>query len=552
MLDVCWSWEASMNRFGLRVWTLTAAACVLLGRPGVAWGQAAAPDPAGSLRDSVRELQEQVRQLQAAVSELRSEAAQYRSETMALHRELARRAPDAEQTGQQPASQPGGELSADTAGPAPAEAPSDEPASPPANQEDKRGTNQTTDRRLATLEEQYQLLTGKVDEQYQDKVESASKYRVRLSGIVLLNLFSNVGTVRNLDIPIFAEPTPRGSSGGSFGGTLRQSQLGVEVFGPEVAGARTRADLRVDLAGGFENTVNGVNAGLLRLQTGTMRFDWQRTSIVAGQDSLFFSPGSPTSFASLAIPALSYAGNLWSWTPQVRAEHRFSVGESSDIVLQGGILDPVTGDPPGDVYYRPPQAGELSRQPAYAARIAWQHKLFGQPLTVGTAGYYSRQNYAVSGNGDGWAGMSDWNLPLGPLFSVSGKFYRGRAVGGIGGGVGQSVLFTEPPLYNYLEVHPLDSMGGWSQLKFRPSSKLEFNTAFGQDNPFAFEVRAVPGATGYLAGAVVRNRGSFGNVIYRPRSDVVLSAEYRYLRTFALNNHDWTAHQVNLMMGVLF
>jgi len=33
----------------------------------------------------------------------------------------------------------------------------------------------------------------KVDEQYQTKVESASKYRMRLSGIVLLNLFSNWG-----------------------------------------------------------------------------------------------------------------------------------------------------------------------------------------------------------------------------------------------------------------------------------------------------------------------------------------------------------------------
>jgi len=41
-------------------------------------------------------------------------------------------------------------------------------------------------------------------------------------------------------------------------------------------------------------------------------------------------------------------------------------------------------------------------------------------------------------------------------------------------------------------------------------------------------------------------------VILRPRSDILFSAEYRYLRTFAINNHDWTAHQVNLMMGVLF
>ena len=55
----------------------------------------------------------------------------------------------------------------------------------------------------ASLDEEYQLLSGKVDEQYQTKVESASKYRMRLSGIVLLNLFSNVGTVNNADIPSY-------------------------------------------------------------------------------------------------------------------------------------------------------------------------------------------------------------------------------------------------------------------------------------------------------------------------------------------------------------
>jgi len=39
------------------------------------------------------------------------------------------------------------------------------------------------------------LLAAKVEDQYQSKVESASKYRVRLSGIALMNLFSNQGAV---------------------------------------------------------------------------------------------------------------------------------------------------------------------------------------------------------------------------------------------------------------------------------------------------------------------------------------------------------------------
>ncbi len=60
------------------------------------------------------------------------------------------------------------------------------------------------DVRVGHLEEEQQLLSGKVDEQYQTKVESASKYRVRFSGVVLFNLFSNQGTVDNMDVPTLA------------------------------------------------------------------------------------------------------------------------------------------------------------------------------------------------------------------------------------------------------------------------------------------------------------------------------------------------------------
>ena len=55
---------------------------------------------------------------------------------------------------------------------------------------------------------------------------------------------------------------------------------------------------------------NGVNSGLVRLRTATMRLDWKNTDVVVGQDQLFFAPNSPTSFASLIVPALSYSGQL--------------------------------------------------------------------------------------------------------------------------------------------------------------------------------------------------------------------------------------------------
>jgi len=167
-----------------------------------------------------------------------------------------------------------------------------------------------------------------VDDQYQTKVESGSKYRLRLSGMVLLNLFTNRGAVTTADLADWVDGPDALGRANSTDLSLRQSQIGLEVFGPEVAGAKTRGDVQVDFAGGFPRTVNGITAGLMRLRTGTIHLDWAHTSVVAGQDSPFFSALSPTSFATVAEPAFAYAGNLWTWTPQVRVEHRLTLTET--------------------------------------------------------------------------------------------------------------------------------------------------------------------------------------------------------------------------------
>ena len=515
------------------------AGLLLWSTVGVAQEPARATETSSaSLDDSVRELREQIRELQAAVTEIRSEAQQYRAETTELRKEL------------QSVRSAGISTNPPAAGPAvetPAYAAS---ALPPATTEEGRDDQKM--RHAATLDEEYQLLSGKVDEQYQTKVESASKYRMRLSGIVLLNLFSNVGTVDNADIPSIAYDRPLGASGGAFGGSLRQSQIGLEVFGPEFAGAHTKADLQMDFGGGFPRSLNGVNFGLLRLRTGTVRMDWAHTSIVAGQDGLFFSPNSPTSFASLAIPALSYAGNLWGWVPQLRIEHRITLGENSNLLLQGGIIDSQSGEPPVFDFYRTPQAGERSRQPAYATRVAWSHTVFGQPLRIGAAGYYGRQSYGFGRNVDAWSGMTDWDLPFGRQFSLSGKFYRGKGLGGLGGGIGRSVFFSGDPASLYTQVRGLNSAGGWAQLKYRPASKIEFNGAFGEDAPYSADIHAFSNPQTYGDPTLTKNQSGLVNVIYRPRSDLLFSAEFRHLKTFTTDNGTYNADHVNLMMGVLF
>jgi hypothetical protein len=333
---------------------------------------------------------------------------------------------------------------------------------------------------------------------------------------------------------------------------LRQSQVGIEVFGPEFAGARTSADLKFDFAGGFPNTSNGFSMGLVRLRTATIRMEWATTSIVAGQDGLFFAPLAPTSLASLAVLPLSYAGNLWNWTPQLRVEHRIDLPGRSNLNLQGGILDSLSGEAPQSTFERSPTFGEKSGQPAYAARVAWSLPAFGQDLTIGVGGYYGRQYWGFGRNVDGWAGTADLTLPLGKLFAVTGEFYRGRAVGGLNGAIGQDVLLSGPLTSSATIVRGLDSAGGWAQLKFKPRANFEMNGAVGQDNPFANELRRFPGTQGVYGTLLSKNLDSFVNFIYQLRSDVLFSVEYRRLQTSVLDSKSRTANHVNLSLGYLF
>ena len=531
------------------LWTTatTAAAFVLLCACSLAQeNTASAASPPGDA--SLRELHSQVRELRDLIEQMRNENAQSRAEMQVLRQELqdTRRllAPLAASTNTNPPS----------GSPSPIQSPETitGSASPAGGHTASDASTPSLGSRVQKLEESTQLLGSKIDEQYQTKVETASKYRARLSGIVLMNAFRNVGASDNLDLPDYAQSPVPGTSQTSFGATLRQSEIGLEIFGPNLAGAKSSANVQFDFFGGFPATNNGVSFGVARLQTASLRLDWKNTSVIAGQDSLFISPLSPTSFASLATPAFAYAGNLWGWTPQLRVERRFDLSDSQTLTFQGGILDNLDWEPPANPYVRVAQAGESTGQPAYAVRTAWSRSAFNHPLSVGVAGYYGRQEWSWSRFVDAWAGMTDWQIPILRRLTLSGEFYRGRGVGGLGAAIGQTILFGGNPASATAPIHGFDSAGGWSQLKFQLTPKLELNGVLAEDNAFASDVRGFATDANNFGEILGRNRGELANLVYRPRSDLLLSAEFRRLHTFPVYDSASVTNQINLSMGILF
>lgn len=497
-------------------------------------GQSASSSSAN--QGAILDLQDQVRQLHALVEEMRAENAQSRAEMHQLREDLEATRALLEHPQATASQNPSGRT----------------PVTTTSEVTSTASAQGSLEDRVQKLEDATSMIGSKVDEQYQTKVETASKYRARLHGIVLMNAFRNVGGSNDLDFPDYSEPGSKVIPLAKVGATLRQSEIGLELFGPTVAGARTSADIQLDFSGGFPSTGNGVDFGIARLQTASLRMDWEHTSVVAGQDSLFISPLSPTSFASLATPTFGFAGNLWAWTPQLRVEHRFAVSDQQTVTMQAGVFDNLDWEFPPNQFYRTPQAGELAGQPAYGFRTAWSRPVHTRPLSVGVAGYYGRQNWVWGRYVDAWAGMADWQVPIAPRLAWSGEFYRGRGIGGLGGAVGTSIVYGGSPSNPFTPIRGLNDIGGWTQLTFHLTPKLDLNAVVADDNAFAGDVRGFASDQNNFGPILGRNRGALANVVFRPRSDLVLSAEVRRLQTFPMYSSSSHTNQLNLSMGILF
>jgi len=223
-----------------------------------------------------------------------------------------------------------------------------------------------------------------------------------------------------------------------------------------------------------------------------------------------------------------------------------------NLTLQAGILDNIISEHPSHSFFRQPQAGEQSGQPAYGVRTAWSHSVSEHPLSFGVSGYYGRQDWAWNRYVDAWAGMADWQVPILPRLILSGEFYRGRGIGGLGGGISRPVVFGGSPYDVSTPIRGLDAAGGWSQLKFQITSKVEMNGVFAEDNAFARDIRGFATDKNNFGTILGRNHGMLGNVVYRPRSDLLFAAEFRRLRSFPVFSSSSVTNQVNLAMGILF
>jgi len=398
------------------------------------------------------------------------------------------------------------------------------------------------------LQNEDEILQAEVKQHDQTKVESVSKYPVKITGLVLFSSFLNNGAVDNIDLPILALPKNATTANGSLAATLRQTILGLEAKGPTLWGARSSADVHVDFFGGVPYADYTTSTGNLRLRTARARLDWSNHSLVASLDAPLISPNEPTSYIGLGEPPFAWSGNLWIWAPQIESINRARLGPGT-LGLDFALLDPAAPGIPAISGQRQPDPAERSRQPGYESRVSYSIPLGDRSFTVGAGGYYSRQTYPYSQHVDAWAGTIDWSLPFSRWAELSGEFYRGRALGGLGGGTFKDYL-TDPDSGT---IRGLADEGGWSQLKTRFTRSLEANVGIGIDAGFSGMLRYYtdPDATDAYTN-LARNRTVLANIVYRPKTYLLFSAEYRNIYSWPISGQVNTAQSLGLATGYSF
>ena len=375
------------------------------------------------------------------------------------------------------------------------------------------------------------LIQAQVQEQAQTKVETNSRFPMKVFGTIVSNTFWNGGEPNWLDIPNIAGPHADGLRPGSFSSTLRQSRIGAILEGPEVAGMKSNGAVAVDFFGGIPNFQTGQVMGLPRLVYGYFRLDGDKNAFEIGQDQMILAPKNPTSLMGTAFPTLFRSGNLYLRAPQIRAERLITSGEFGQIRAVGGVLAPVAGDFSSASYqFVPPNlAGERSRMPAMQTRVSWRATPAGpaeQPQwEFGVSGHYGHERFS-SGVVPSWATAADLDWTSGK-FGFGGEFFAGRNLQAFGGSIGQ----------------PAKSQGGFIEGRFSATSRLSFNSGYGTDHLWD---------TAKFPAPLTRNATYFANSIYNFTPEFRAAFEYQRLSTRPVGDSVRRNNHFNLTFAYSF
>lgn len=389
--------------------------------------------------------------------------------------------------------------------------------------------------RLDDAEAALQALREQFATEASTALRTRSRVSLEFSGLALMNVLINDERVNNADVPTFAAPAAAGQRPGGLAMSIRQTRLGLAFGVSDVAGGRFSGDVDIDFFGGQQPSGGGRTFPLVRMRTARGTLEWERGSIMVGQEQPLIAGLDPVSLATVGTPGFASAGNLWLWLPQVRgAVH--STGRVR-VGAEAAVLAPTSGEPnsPFDTNF---DAAERTGTP-YAEgllRVDWGEDERSGGITLG---YHNGRVADANGVGrTSSAVAATVRIPLGSRIELRGEAFDGQALRGLGGGgIGQGIG---------LNGAAVRARGGWAQLNVQATPRLLIGAGSGYDDPEDGDLVDVPASPARL-----RNATTEAHIHWRPAGPIVLGFEWRRTETTYSAGTNTNQH-LNLAFGFEF
>ncbi len=374
------------------------------------------------------------------------------------------------------------------------------------------------------LKDRVTVAENRIQEQAQTKVGASQRFPLSLNGMILFDS-SLVHGVESVGFQQNYGDYGEGAPGG--GATLRQSIIGLTVQGPHIAGG---GQIHGSLSMDFSAAAN--DDDVFRIRNGEISFDWPSRSITVGQDKTIIAPLQPTSFAHVAIPALSGAGNLWLWRPQIKYEERRHFSSHTLGTFQAALLS--TAEDYANSL--PAQTSLQSTRPALQARIGLSHDWSDRTKwSVGIGAHESESHIAGRSIPSRVISSDILFKPL-PWLELTGTVLHGENFANLGGlPTGVAVDGA-----NFIAIK---GSAGWVQVALPLTSRLTLDAYAGRQVNAGFGLAAQQ-----IAGTLVYA----GNVLYRIGPNVVLGFEGGHENVLYANRTVILANRYDATLAFLF
>jgi hypothetical protein len=358
------------------------------------------------------------------------------------------------------------------------------------------------------LDERLSVQERRTDEQAQTKVESVQRYPVRISGMVLANLFHNGPFAGGNDLVTRVANVGGRQTGGI---TFRQSILGFQYLGGQTLfGGHVKGSVFLDFFDGLAETNNFYP---VRVRTASVEIDWTSRTLSFVQEKPLFSQRDPSSLSYQGVSPLTASGNLWRWQPQVRFEQRWGAPDATLARAQVALIQ--TNEESG--FNLPASFTFARRQPGVEGRFSLEHSFENGHVEIAPGFHASSSRINAIGVPSRLVSV-DWLVRPVEKFELTGLFWKGQNVHHFGSLRQSFRLVNGRP-------EAVRSQGGWMQAAFPVTPRVTFNLFGG-----AHDDRD----TDLGAGGVGLNRTGAANVRFRIAPNVIVSLEALQTRTTVL------------------